>query len=340
MRVLVTGASGLLGSHTARALCETGHSVRALVRDAAKAKRVLDRLGAGAEFASGDVTDRRSVRAALVGCDAAVHAAAITSLDPRDRERVFKTNARGAEHVLESACDAGLDPVVHVSSVAALFPPRGERMTAEDDVQRPRDAYAASKAEAERAARRLQAQGYPVVIFYPGQLLAPFDPTVSDGVRFLLTYLEHGLVTTTPGGMPLIDARDVAAAIAAALVPGRGPRRYMAGGNFLRLDELATLLEQVAGRRLLQVPLPGGLTRVLGRLSDTTRRWLGISLGGATRESTAILTRGVPTDDSRLRDELGIRVRPARETLRDALGWLCHEGILDPALAPKLAHRH
>lgn len=337
VRVLVTGASGLLGSHTARALCDAGHVVRAFVRDAARAERVLSRLGVAPEWAIGDVTDRRSVRSALSGCDAVVHSAGSTSLDPRERERVFRSNARGTEHVLESACDAGLDPVVHVSSVAALFPPRGERLTAEDDVKHPRDAYAASKAEAERTARRLQAKGFPVVIFYPGQLLAPFDPTVSDGVRFLISYLEQGVIPTTPGGIPLVDARDVAAAITAALEPGRGPRRFMAGGHFLRFDELATLLEQSSGRRLLRLPLPGSLMRAVGRLSDLTQRWLGVSLGGATAESTAIMTRGAPTDDTRLRDELGIRVRPARETLHDALGWLCREGVLGAKYAPKLA---
>ncbi len=338
--MFLTGASGLLGSHTARALCDAGHAVRAFVRDPAKAQRVLARLGAtDPELVRGDVTDRRGVRAALAGCEAAVHAAAIPSLDPRDRERVMRTNARGAEHVLESACDAGLDPVVHVSSVAALFPPAGARMTSDDEVQRPRDAYAASKAAAERVARALQARGHPVVIFYPGQLVAPFDPTIADGVRFLLTYLEQGVIPMSPGGLPLVDARDVARAIVAALKPGLGPRRFMAGGHFLGFEELATLLEQITGRALVRLPMPGSVTRAIGRLSDATRRWLGVSLGGATAESTRILTRGVPSDDSRLAGELGVRLRPARETLADALAWLCAEGVLDAKHAPRLARR-
>jgi nucleoside-diphosphate-sugar epimerase len=340
VRVLLTGASGLLGSHTARALCDAGHRVRALVRDPAKAERVLARLGVSdAELVRGDVTDRLGVRAALAGCDAAVHAAAIPSLDARDRERLMRINARGAEHVLESACDAGLDPIVHVSSVAALFPPEGDLMTCGDEPKHPRDAYAASKAAAERSARALQAKGYPVVIFYPGQLLAPFDPTVADGVRFLLTYLEQGVIPLSPGGMPLVDARDVARAIAAALVPGLGPRRFMAGGHFTDFAELAVLLEQITGRSLLRLPMSGPLTRAFGRLSDWSQRWLGRSLGGATRESTEILTRGVPTDDSRTERELGVHWRPARETLADALSWLCEEGVLDPKYAPKLARR-
>jgi dihydroflavonol-4-reductase len=338
VRVLLTGASGLLGSHTARALNDAGHSVRALVRDAAKAERVLARLGvAGVELVRGDVTDRLGVRAALAGCDAAVHAAAIPSLDPRDRELVMRTNARGAEHVLESACDAGLDPVVHVSSVAALFPPAGAVMTSDDEVKSPHDAYAASKAAAERVARALQAKGHSLVIFYPGQLVAPFDPTVADGVRFLLTYLEQGVIPLSPGGMPLVDARDIARAIAAAMKPGLGPRRFMAGGHFLGFDELAVLLEQITGRGLVRLPMSGALTRVIGRVSDATRRWLGVSLGGATTESTQILTRGVPSDDSRLERELGVRLRPARETLADALAWLCAEGVLDAKHAPRLA---
>jgi nucleoside-diphosphate-sugar epimerase len=340
VRVLLTGASGLLGSHTARALSDAGHRVRAFARDPARARRVLARLGVGdAELVRGDVTDRLGVRAALDGCDAAVHAAAIPSLDARERDRMMRTNVRGAEHVLESACDAGLDPIVHVSSVAALFPPAGDRITCDDEPKHPRDAYAASKVAAERTARALQAQGYPVVIFYPGQLLAPFDPTVADGVRFLLTYLEQGVIPLTPGGIPLVDARDIARAIAAALKPGLGPRRFMAGGHFTDFRELAVMLEQISGRRLLRLPLSGPLTRALGRLSDWTQRRLGRSLGGATRESTEILTRGVPSDDSRTARELGIYWRPARETLADTLRWLCEEGVLDARFAPRLAPR-
>ena len=340
MRVLLTGASGLLGSHTALALSEAGHRVRALVRDPAKAERVLARLGvADAELFAGDVTNRLRVRAALDGCDAAIHAAAIPSLDPRERERLMRTNARGAEHVLESACDAGLDPIVHVSSVAALFPPAGSAMTCEDEPTHPRDAYAASKAAAERTARALQAKGFPVVIFYPGQLLAPFDPTVAAGVRFLLTYLEQGVIPVTPGGMPLVDARDVARAIAVALKPGLGPRRFMAGGHFTTFRELAGMLEQISGRTLWRLPMSGPLTRALGRLSDWMQTLFGRSLGGATRESAEILTRGVPTDDSRTARELGIRWRPARETLADTLRWLCEEAVLDARFAPALAKR-
>ena len=338
MRVLLTGASGLLGSHTARALCDAGHSVRALVRDVAKAERVLARLGAqGAELVRGDVTDRLGVRAALACCDAAVHSAALPSLDPRDRERVVRTNVRGAEHVLECACDAGLDPIVHISSVAALFPAAGRVMTSDDEPKRPRDAYAASKAAAERVARALQGRGHPLVIFYPGQLVAPFDPTIADGVRFLLTYLEQGVVPLTPGGLPLVDARDVARAIAASLTPGLGPRRFMAGGHFLSSAELSVLLEQIAGRGLLKLPMSGRATRAFGRLADAAQRWLGVSLGGASAESTEILTRGVPTDDERTQRELGVRWRPARESLHDALAWLCAEGVLDAKHAPRLA---
>jgi dihydroflavonol-4-reductase len=136
-----------------------------------------------------------------------------------------------------------------------------------------------------------------------------------------------------------VDARDVARAIAAAMTAGRGPRRFMAGGHFLAFDELATLLEQITGRRLVRLPMSGPLTRALGQLSDVMRRWVGVSLGGATAESAQILTRGVPSDDARLESELGIRLRPARETLADTLAWLCLEGVLDAKYAPKLAAR-
>ena len=103
----------------------------------------------------GDATDAESVRRAMDGCDAVVHAAAIFSYDAREARNVQRVNARATELVLGAARDAGLDPIVHVSSYVALLPAAGV-LDGDSPVGRPRGVYARSKAETEQMARELQ----------------------------------------------------------------------------------------------------------------------------------------------------------------------------------------
>ena len=125
MRVLVTGATGFVGSHAAKALQDAGHTVRALVRTPAKLETVTARVGVdltALETAKGDIADADAVAGAIEGCDAVAHAAAVVGTDPSSEAEIEAGNFAGALNVLGSAAAAGCDPIVHVSSAAALFP--------------------------------------------------------------------------------------------------------------------------------------------------------------------------------------------------------------------------
>ena len=177
MKVLVTGGTGFVGSHSVAALLSQGHQVRLLVRSPDQVARSLSPLGAAdVESVLGDVTAPQSVKEAMTGCDAVLHAAAVYSIDPRAASRIRETNVRAAENVLGTAVRRGLDPVVHVSSYVALLPPQGAVLTPDSPVKRPRGTYSRSKAESERIARGYQEQGGPVVIVYPGGVIGPRRP--------------------------------------------------------------------------------------------------------------------------------------------------------------------
>lgn len=337
MRVLVTGGTGFVGCHTVAALVERGHSVRLLVRRPERVERALGPFGIrDVETVVGDVTDAGAVRRAVAGVEALVHAAALFSLDPRRGEAMRRVNVAGSACVVGAAVEAGLDPIVHVSSVSALFPPRGRVLTPDEPVKQPRDAYAASKAAAERLVRRHQEQGAPLVSVYPGSVWGPRDPTLAEGIRLILLFARAGVLPASPGGIPIADVRDIAAVLAAAMAPGRGPKRYMIGGSFLSTSELADALAAVTGRRLVRVPIPGALLRGVGRVGEALQRHLGVGIG-LTRESTFTLTHGVPCDDSRIESELGVRCRPVEQTLGDALRWMFEQRILSARAVGRLA---
>ena len=196
--------------------------------------------------------------------------------------------------------------------------------------------YASSKANAERIARRLQEQGKPVIIVYPGSIWGPHDPTLGDGIRAIVGYIRWGLIPDTPGGMPMIDVRDLAALHAAAMVPGRGSRRFMAGGQFLRFAELAEILTRLTGRHMFSPKAPGVVLRGIGRASDLARRLFGVELA-PSHEAMMTLIRGVPCDDSRTRAELGVKARSPEETLRDTLCWMYERGAVSARDIGRLA---
>jgi dihydroflavonol-4-reductase len=329
MRVLVTGGTGYVGAHSVKALVHAGHSVRLLVRDAAKAQAVLGALGIERlDCVSGDMTDEASVLKALKGCHAVLHCAAVVSTDRRRATEMLRANPRGAELVLGHAVRLGLDPVVHVSSVAALLTPGKTLLHAGMPPGTLSSGYARSKSAAERFARGLQEQGAPVVITYPGSVTGPAAGSVlGEATAGLAANIKIGSLPSHDAAWSFLDARDLGAIHAALMQPGHGPRRYMCGGHYLRMPQLALVLQQLTGREFKVLPMSGATLRVLGRVVDSLTSVLPFETV-FTHEAMVCFTQMPPTDDSAIRRELNIRLRPVTRTLREALRAARHAGLL------------
>ena len=329
MKVLVTGATGFVGSHTAKALQDAGHAVRALVRTPAKLATVTARVGvdlASLETVEGDIADPAAVTAALGGCDAVVHAAAVVGTDPSSEADIEASNFAGALNVLGGAADAGCDPIVHVSSAAALFPFSTDPVTADHPVGSARMPYARSKAESEDLARRLQAAGRSVVIVYPGGVFGPGDYGESTQVKPLRLWLTKPFTRSSGYTLNVVDVRDIAAVIAASMEPGRGPKRYVMFGHHLTADDLLSLLCEVTGRDLKSVQMPKALFLAWGRLGDLARR-LGRDLI-LTSEGTEYMYNTCAGDNSFTEQDAGVALRSAADCLADAIAWMRDEGYV------------
>jgi nucleoside-diphosphate-sugar epimerase len=330
VRILITGATGLIGCHAAARLAAAGHEVRALVRDQRKLERALAPFPGAAgriEARPGDVTVGGSVRAALAGCDAVLHCAGVFSHALADGPRLWRVNVEGTRHVLGLAAEAGLAPIVHVSSMLALFPPPGPLLRAEDPVARPRGMYAATKAEAERIARALQEGGAAVVCVYPSSTHGPHDPTVGSGPELIAATLRSGRVLVTEGGLAYTDVRDLAALLAALFAPGPRLRRIAAPSTFLPHERYHELLCALTGRALRALRIPGPVLRALGRAGDLRQRLLGRP-ARLTSEAAAVLTRSRPVDDAEARKLLGADPIPLADSFRDLLVWMHRAGVL------------
>jgi dihydroflavonol-4-reductase len=337
MRVLVTGGTGFVGSHSVATLLAAGHDVRLLVRSPDRIAPALRPLGVtvAVDHTVGDVTDLDSVTRALHGCDAVLHAAAVYDLDARARPAIARTNVAGARTVLQAAVDAGCDPVVHVSSTVALLR-RGTTITPDSPLSATPGAYISSKAASEAVARRLQDDGAPVVIVHPGGVLGPHDPYCGDQTRRLRDVLRGRYPMWPSGGFHVVDVRDVARVHTAVMRPGAGPHRYLVPGTFIDGAGMYATLRALTGRRLPMLIVPSALMLPMTWAASNVQRITPFHLP-ADHEGVLITRSANRCDDSRARDDFGMEPRALAETYRDTIRWLHRTGLLTDRQAGHLA---
>ncbi len=324
MKVMLTGGTGFLGGHVMNALIGAGHEVRALVRSEAKLAAMLSAHGTDGSAVTGvlgDILEPATVAEALQGCDACIHAAAFTTLDPAEMPKALEINAPGTRIVLDAAVAQRCDPIIHVSSMSVVFPPSGERFSGYDDVHYSGAPYTDSKVDSDLHARGLQDAGHPVLITYPSGVMGPTDLAlnVMDGMLAVLAGAPY-MMTTDSGGYLIHDVRDLAAGIAGLVRPGLGGRRYFNGGHYMTWDGFAALLDDVTG---LERQIAHTAPEVLEQNLD--------------KEAVDIMLGCRPGDDDAFLADSGLGGwRPLGDTLRDTLAWLIAHGHLDAQWAPKV----
>jgi dihydroflavonol-4-reductase len=314
MTTLVTGATGLVGSHVTRLLVERGDDVRVLVRE----RSPLDELdGLDVELAHGDVLDRASVRRAMRGVQRVFHVAGVTSLRA-SADHVFAVNVSGTRIVLGEALRAGAARVVHTSSVAAVGPaPRGS--TADEDqvfrAGRYGLPYVNAKHEAELEAMRLAAHGLPVVVVNPAHVFGAGDRHRSS-TELVRRFLRGQIPAYVDGALNVVDAEDVARGHLLADERGEVGERYILGNRNFTLDRLFADLARLSGVEppALKLPLPAALALARaaelapGRPAVTTIEVRASSLWWAFRSTKA-------------KRALGWRPAHHEDTLRTTIDW-------------------
>ncbi|MGJ8686178.1 MAG: NAD-dependent epimerase/dehydratase family protein [Spongiibacteraceae bacterium] len=325
MRVFVTGATGLVGAHTALALLQAGHELRLLVRNRAAAERWFAAQGYQLDdFVVADMLDRDAVLTGMAGCHAVVHAAALVDLNIKNAEQTLTKNLAGVDNVVGGAHALGIKKILYVSSMAVLIDPRHEVLHEELELAEAKDAYARSKRMCEEKIRDWQEAGAPIITTYPSGVFGVEDPKLSESNMALLKFLTL-LVPLTSSGFQFVDARDLGRVhtklLELPLPSDRCKARYITAGHFLPWQEFAQLLDVATNKRLTKVPLPGAIFRMLGWLFDASRRFISIEFP-ISREAMMLVTQLPPADSSRLLAVVDNAYRPALETLVDTSRWL------------------
>lgn len=329
MKVLVTGGTGFVGGHAAAEIIRAGHEVRLLVRRPEQVARTFGPLAVEppVDVVPGDVTDAASVTKALEGCEAVVHAAAVFSVDPRQRATIEATNVAATRLVLGTALERGLDPIVHISSYGALLPVSSGRIDPDTPPGEGVGTYSRSKAESERLVRALQERGKPAVSVMPGSVWGPHDPYFGESSQTVVSYLKGTFrFVSADGFLPIVDVRDLAVGIAATLRPGLGPRRYLMAGTPVSSAQFTAALAEMTGTDRRRVAMPSNLIGATAALLRPVERFAPTRLP-LTSEMISIGLQPIrEVDDSRAIRELGFEPRPVEETIADTVRSLAAQG--------------
>jgi dihydroflavonol-4-reductase len=329
---LLTGATGFVGSAVARVLAARGHRLRLLVRPTSDRRNLA---GVEAELALGDLTDSASLVRAASGCRYVVHVAADYRFWVPDPDAMLRANVEGTLAVMRAAQAAGVERIVHCSSVAALGTTPGpdrEGMPA-DETSPTNEAefvttYKRSKFLAERAVLDLvRYEGLPAVVVNPAAPVGPRDIKPTPTGKMIRDAAAGRVPAYIDTGLNIVHVDDVAEGHALALERGRIGERYILGGENLLLKDILALVAEVSGRRKPRIELPQEVVWPAALFMEGLARLTGIP-PMMTRDHLKMARKKMFYSSAKAMSELGYSPRPARQAVEDAVAWFRANGML------------
>jgi dihydroflavonol-4-reductase len=330
---LVTGASGFIGSAVARRLILSGLPVRALVRTGSSRFHLA---GLDLEFVEGDIRDRQSVRRALGGIRYLFHVAADYRLWARDRDEISNNNVKGTRIVMQEARRAGVERVVHTSSVATLAlrrdgSPADETLglSAEEGI----GTYKRSKIAAERLVEAMIAnEALPAVIVNPSTPIGPRDVRPTPTGRIVVEAARGRVPAFVDTGLNLVHVDDVADGHVAALTRGAIGERYILGGQNVLFADMLAEIARLTGRRPPRLRIPHAAAIPIACLAEAAA-WFTGREPFATLDGLRMSEHRMFFTAAKAERDLGFRARPYQEALSDAVQWFGANGYLDRSRA-------
>ncbi len=257
--ILVTGGTGLVGSHVLYKLTKNGLRVRAFIRPGASRMLVhkvfgfyssdpetlLNRI----EWCEGDILDVTSLENAMQGITQVFHCAAMVSFNPSDKPAMLMTNVQGTINVVNQCLISGVEKLCHVSSIATLGSDPDQEFTDEGEPWKdiPKSsAYAESKYLAEREVWRAMAEGLNAVIVNPSVILGPGN--WNSGSSELFSIVWKGMNFYTEGINGYVDVNDVAGAMVALMDSNLHGSRYILNGGNHSYREILSLIAKGLGK--------------------------------------------------------------------------------------------
>ncbi|MBJ6727689.1 hopanoid-associated sugar epimerase [Geomesophilobacter sediminis] len=325
MKAFVTGATGFIGASIVRELIKDGVEVRALVRPGSDRTNLA---GLDVELFEGDLTDRDHLARGLKGCATLYHAAADYRLWTRSPATMYDVNVGGTRNILNAALTAGTEKVVYTSSVGTLGNPGDGTPGTESSPVGFEDMvgdYKKSKFLAERAAEEFIPRGLPLVIVNPSTPVGPRDVKPTPTGKIIVDFLNRKMPAYLDTGLNLIDVEVCARGHILAAQKGKIGEKYILGNENLTLAQIFKLLSELTGLKAPGVKLPYYPILFAAYANEAISACTGkepmIPLAGVQMAAKFMFF-----DPQKAIRELGLPVRPVRESLEQAVGWFRSHG--------------
>jgi dihydroflavonol-4-reductase len=329
MKVFITGATGFVGSHVARALAVRGADLRLLVRSTSRTENIAD---LHAEVATGDLRDPESLKKAMAGCEFVFHVAADYRLWVRDPEQMYRSNVEGTRAIIRAAQECGVRRVIYTSSVATMGFTREGHIAREDSPVSIKDMvghYKRSKFMAEQIALEAGRNGANVVVVNPTTPIGEYDIKPTPTGRIVVDFLKRKFPAYVDTGLNLADVREVARGHLLAMEKARPGERYILGGTNLTLKQILDKLSQLTGLPAPTMKVPHAVAMGFAIFDQF---FTGTILGKEPRATIDAVKMGrkkMFAASTKAEYELGYKVLPVEDALRRAVEWFQTNGYVE-----------
>ena len=326
MLAFVTGATGFVGSHVARALAAQGADLRLLVRSGSDLRNIQELQ---AERVMGDLRDAVSLKKAVAGCDVVFHVAADYRLWVRDPDEMYRSNVEGTKAILEAARESKVRRMVYTSSVATMgFQSNGHLANEESPVSLANmiGPYKRSKYMAEELAIRAGKSGMDVVVVNPTTPVGERDIKPTPTGRIVVDFLKKKFPAYVDTGLNLVDVAECAQGHIAALEKGRSGERYILGGENLTLKQILDRLADITGLPSPKIEVPYVVALATGVVDQVVTGYIRNREPRATIDAVRMGRKKMFVSSGKAEQDLGWKTVPVDAALRRAVEWFQANG--------------
>lgn len=318
--ILVTGGSGLLGSHVLVQLCSSNKTVRALKRsfsDLSFVEKIFafyykEDLFPTIQWVDGDTRDLESLQKAIQGVDQIYHCAAIVTFSANNRHQILRNNVIGTANLINAAISAGVKKFCHVSSIAALG---NDALVTEKSIwekKDPHSVYGQSKHESELEAWRGIAEGMDVVIVNPSVIIGPWK--ADSGIGSFFHRIESGFKYYTSGSNGFVDVRDVARIMVRLMDCDIKNDNFLLSSENLSFRDLSVLIARLTGVKEPHVKATKTMTAIAWRLSALKSFFSG-KKAGFDKDTARISQSTSVYSNRKISEALDYKFIPVKESL-------------------------
>ena len=321
-KVLVTGAGGFIGSHVVEELLKENVEVRALIRPG---ESLSNLKGMDIEIFEGDVLDNGAVLKAMAGIDTVFHLAAIYSIWMKDWSRIYEVNMQGTQNVLWAAIKSNIARVVYTSSIGSIGILPGKQLSDEKtsfNQYTLGNHYILTKYLSQQIARGFAANGLDVVIVNPCFPFGTNDIVPTPTGQLIVNVLKSKNIVAFPGGINIVDVRDVAKGHVLAARKGKPGELYILGNRNVTMKEFMQLVYKAAGftvRPILTLPVP--MLKISAYFFKYWADNISNKMPLSTPPEVSYASQYLFFDNTKARNELGLTLTPIDESLCDSVRW-------------------